>query len=62
MAFAYADGDFDEHVIERVQIGGVSSAVTCEPGELVRGSDLLRLPRVFVSTPRPGAALGLATR
>lgn len=55
VAFAYPDGDFDERVVERVRLAGVSSAVTCEQGVLVRGADLLRLPRVFVST--PGARL-----
>ncbi len=55
VAFAYPDGDFDERVVERARLAGVSSAVTCEPGVLVRGADRLRLPRVFVST--PGARL-----
>jgi peptidoglycan/xylan/chitin deacetylase (PgdA/CDA1 family) len=50
VAFAYPDGDFDERVVERVRLAGVSSAVTCEPGPLVRGADLLRLPRVFVDS------------
>jgi peptidoglycan/xylan/chitin deacetylase (PgdA/CDA1 family) len=55
VAFAYPDGDFDERVVECVRLAGVSSAVTCEQGVLVRGADLLRLPRVFVTT--PGARL-----
>jgi len=55
VAFAYPDGAFDERVVQRVRKAGVSSAVTCEQGVLVRGADLLRLPRVFVST--PGARL-----
>ncbi|MEZ4473413.1 MAG: polysaccharide deacetylase family protein [bacterium] len=46
--FAYPDGAYDDRVIAAVRRAGVSSAVTCEPGEAGLGSDLMRLPRFFV--------------
>jgi peptidoglycan/xylan/chitin deacetylase (PgdA/CDA1 family) len=49
VAFAYPDGAFDGGVSAKVRIAGVSSAVTCETGHLVRASDPMRLPRVFVA-------------
>ena len=47
VAFAYPDGAHDDRVVSCVQRAGASSAVTCEPGLVGRGSDRLRLPRVF---------------
>lgn len=52
VAFAYPDGAFDERVVREVRRVGVSSSVTCEPGGVVQGADLMRLPRVFVASPR----------
>ncbi|HMX09074.1 MAG TPA: polysaccharide deacetylase family protein [Microthrixaceae bacterium] len=52
VAFAYPDGAYDERVVREVQRAVVSSSVTCEPGVVRRGADLMRLPRVFVA---PGA-------
>lgn len=49
VAFAYPDGACDERVLHEVRRAAVSSSVTCEPGVVGRGADLLRLPRVFVS-------------
>lgn len=48
VAFAYPDGAHDERVVDEVRRPQVSSAVTCEPGVVTRGADLMRLPRVFV--------------
>ena len=53
--FAYPDGAYDERVVRAVRRAGVSSAVTCAPGVVRCGTDLLRLPRVFVT---PGAQVG----
>lgn len=50
VAFAYPDGDYDERVVDLVRSTGVSSAVTCEPGVVSAGADLMRLPRVFIAT------------
>jgi peptidoglycan/xylan/chitin deacetylase (PgdA/CDA1 family) len=52
VAFAYPDGAYDERVVREVRRAAVSSSMTCEPGEVGRGADLMRLPRVFVSSPR----------
>ncbi|MCB9662810.1 MAG: polysaccharide deacetylase family protein [Alphaproteobacteria bacterium] len=54
VAFAYPDGAYDERVVREVSRAAVSSSATCEPGMVGRGDDLLRLSRVFVSTPRAG--------
>ncbi len=51
VAFAYPDGAFDDRVVASVRRAGVSSSVTCEPGDVAAGADLLRLPRRFVATP-----------
>lgn len=48
VAFAYPDGAYDERVKTEVRLAKASSAVTCEPGDVRRGADVLRLPRVFV--------------
>jgi peptidoglycan/xylan/chitin deacetylase (PgdA/CDA1 family) len=50
VAFAYPDGAYDERVVREVRRAAVSSSVTCEPGVVARGADLMRLPRVFVSS------------
>lgn len=50
VAFAYPDGAYDERVVHCVRRAAVSSAVTCEPGGIQRGADLMRLPRVFVAS------------
>jgi peptidoglycan/xylan/chitin deacetylase (PgdA/CDA1 family) len=49
VSFAYPDGAHDERVVHRVRGSGASSGVTCEPGQVKRGADLMRLPRVFVT-------------
>jgi peptidoglycan/xylan/chitin deacetylase (PgdA/CDA1 family) len=51
VAFAYPDGAYDERVVREVRRAVVSSSVTCEPGVVRRGADLMRLPRVFVTAP-----------
>ncbi len=51
VTFACPDGAFDARVIEQAPRAGVSSAVTCEPGVVRRGSDPMCLPRRFVATP-----------
>lgn len=51
VAFAYPDGAYDERIVEAARQAGVSSAVTCEDGPLLRTSDPLRLPRAFVRQP-----------
>lgn len=57
VSFAYPDGAFDDRVVAEVSRAGVSSAVTCEPGVVLRGADVLRLPRVFVTgAPSPEPA------
>lgn len=48
VAFAYPDGAHDDAVVAEVRKAAVS-AVTCEPGPVRRGQDLMRLPRVFIS-------------
>lgn len=48
VAFAYPDGACDERVVREVRRAAVSSSVTCEPGVVRHGCDLMRLPRVFV--------------
>jgi peptidoglycan/xylan/chitin deacetylase (PgdA/CDA1 family) len=50
VGFAYPDGAYDQRVVREVQRAAVSSSVTCEPGVVRRGADLMRLPRVFVSS------------
>jgi peptidoglycan/xylan/chitin deacetylase (PgdA/CDA1 family) len=49
VAFAYPDGAHDERVTRLVRRAAVSSSVTCEPGLVNLGTDVMRLPRVFVS-------------
>jgi peptidoglycan/xylan/chitin deacetylase (PgdA/CDA1 family) len=49
VAFAYPDGAYDERVAREVSRAEASSSVTCEPGWVRQGCDLMRLPRVFVS-------------
>lgn len=51
VAFAYPDGAYDGRVVREVSRAAVSSSVTCEPGVVGRGADLVRLPRVFVVAP-----------
>lgn len=51
VAFAYPDGAHDEAVVREVRAAAVS-AVTCEPGPVRHGQDLMRLPRVFISSVR----------
>lgn len=51
VAFAYPDGAHDERVANRVRGAGASSGVTCEPGLVERGADLMKLPRMFVASP-----------
>ena len=46
--FAYPDGSWDEEVLDLCRRSGASSAVTCDPGAVVRDSDLMCLPRVFI--------------
>jgi peptidoglycan/xylan/chitin deacetylase (PgdA/CDA1 family) len=53
VAFAYPDGAYDERVVREVRRAAVSSSVTCAPGLVGRGADVMRLSRVFV---RPEAA------
>ena len=50
VAFAYPDGAYDERVVREVRRAAVSSSVTCEQGVVKRGADLMRLPRLFVSS------------
>lgn len=50
VAFAYPDGVYDGRVVREASRAAVSSSVTCEPGVVGRGADLMRLPRVFVSS------------
>jgi peptidoglycan/xylan/chitin deacetylase (PgdA/CDA1 family) len=52
VTFAYPDGAYEERVVHEVRRAAVSSSVTCEPGTVGRGADLMRLPRVFVAAPR----------
>lgn len=49
VTFAYPDGAYDDGVVERVRRGGASSAVTCIQGVVVPRTDLMRLPRLFVT-------------
>lgn len=51
VAFAYPDGAHDDRVVNVVRRIGASSGVTCVPGGVPWGADVMRLPRVFV-TPR----------
>ncbi len=51
VAFAYPDGATNERVAREVRHAGVSSSVTCEPGEVVRGVDRMGLPRTFIRPP-----------
>ena len=55
VAFSYPDGAFDDRVVDRVRRAGASSAVTCIPGDVTGGTDAMRLPRMFVATPRQRA-------
>lgn len=48
VAFAYPNGDHDEGVVALLRAACVSSAVTCESGAVMRGADVLRLPREFI--------------
>lgn len=48
-AFAYPQGDYDEHVVEAVKRAGYTTATTVDQGRAGANSDLLRLPRILVS-------------
>ncbi|MCB9779948.1 MAG: polysaccharide deacetylase family protein [Alphaproteobacteria bacterium] len=47
-AFAYPDGAYDDRVVDFVHRAGVRSSVTCEPGVVRAGMDMMALPREFV--------------
>lgn len=47
VAFAYADGAHDERVVRAACAAGFQLGCTVEPGPVMLGGDLLRIPRVF---------------
>ncbi len=47
--FAFADGAYDQRAIEELRQCAVLSAVTCESGAVSAESELLRLPRLFLT-------------
>lgn len=49
VAFAYPDGCHDEAVAREVLEAGASSAVTCQPGNVVSTASPMLLPRWFVT-------------
>lgn len=48
LTFAYPDGAYDQGVLSAMSGVKLSSALTCDPGRVRRGCDVLRLPREFV--------------